>query len=133
MPASVTLELVIPPELGDADEVRCELRARVAAIERQVAVERARSGASVVGRRAILRQSWRGQPVSHEPRRGLRPRIAARSVWSRVEALLRNRAFVCAYRDAWTLWRTGIPVAFPIGTYWLRRFANVPIVASVGA
>lgn len=130
MPACTTLDLVVPLELGDAAEVRRELRARVAALEQQVALGRARSGARVVGRRAVVQQSWRGLPVGREPRRGLRPRIAARSVWSRVEALLRNRAFVQAYRAARVCWRANIPVAFPIGTYWLRRFANVPILAT---
>lgn len=133
MPASVTLRLVIPPALGDPAEVRRELRERVAEVERQVAAERARTGAPVLGRRAVLRQSWRSQPTSREPRRGLRPRVAARSKWSRIEALLRNRAFVKAYRDAWAGWRAGLPVEFPIGTYWLRRFANVPIAAPSAA
>lgn len=127
MPATATLELVIPPELGDPDAVRRELRERVAAVEQAVAAERASTGRSIVGRRAILQQSWRDQPSSREPRRNLRPRLAARSVWSRVEALRRNRAFVAAYRAAWTRWRVGLPAIFPPGTYWLRRFANVPI------
>ena len=130
MPETVTLELVIPPELGDADEVRRELRTRVAAVEDQVAAERARTGATVVGRRTILRQSWQGRPNSKEPHRGLRPRVAARSTWSRAEALLRDRAFLCAYRDARIRWRAGLPATFPAGTYWLRRFANVPIADS---
>jgi hypothetical protein len=40
-------------------------------------------------------------------------------------ALLRNRAFIeddVRVRDTW---REGNLVAFPPGTYWLRRFANV--------
>jgi REP element-mobilizing transposase RayT len=127
MPASVRLELVIPPELGDPDEVRRELRARVAAEERRLADERMRHGKRVLGRRAVMRQSWRGDPGSHEPRRTLRPRIAARSIWSRVEALRRDREFLSAYREARKLWLAGDPSPFPIGTYWLRRFANVPI------
>ena len=130
MPEAVTLDLVIPPELGDPDHLRRELRERVAAVEHQVAAQRARSGAQVVGRRSILRQSWRNQPTSREPRRGMRPRLAARSRWSRIEALLRNRAFLAAYREARTCWRAGLPATFPVGTYWLRRFANVPIAAA---
>ena len=131
MPKTVTLELVIPPELGDADEVRRELRTRVASVEQQNATERARTGAKVIGRRAILRQSWQGRPTSKEPHRGLRPRVAARSPWSRAEALLRDRTFLCAYREARIRWRNGLPATFPAGTYWLRRFANVPIADSV--
>lgn len=129
MPDEVTLDLVIPPELGDADEVRRVIRERVAEVERRVAVERAERGAKVLGRRAVLRQSWRDSPTSREPRRDLRPRVAARSVWARVEALARDRAFLIAYREARASWIAGITTAFPFGTYWLRRFANVPIAA----
>jgi putative transposase len=127
MPAEVVLELVIPPELGDPDEVRRTLRERVAAEEARLASERQREGRRVLGRRAILRQSWRACPTTDAPRRGLRPRIAARSHWSRLEALGRNRAFVAAYRTARGDWLRGLDTVFPAGTYWLHRFANVPV------
>jgi hypothetical protein len=60
----------------------------------------------------------------------LRPRVAAINRWARIEALARNRSFIDAYRDARVRWIAGETVLFPIGTYWLRRFAHVPIVAS---
>ena len=75
----------------------------------------------------MLRQSWRDSPTSHEPRRTLNPRVAARSKWHRIETLLRNKAFVAEYKAARLAWLARIPVVFPAGTYWLRRFANVPI------
>jgi REP element-mobilizing transposase RayT len=125
MPVVARLDLVIPPELGDAEAFRRALRERVAAVEREVAAERARTGACVLGRRAILRQPWRGRPGSHELRRGLRPRVATRSKWLRVEALLRNRDFVDAYREAWARWRAGVAAVFPPGTYGLRHLVNV--------
>jgi hypothetical protein len=53
--------------------------------------------------------------------------VAARSKWSRIEALLRNRAFVAAYKAARQAWQHATEATFPLGTYWLRRFANVPI------
>lgn len=40
------------------------------------------------------------RPVTVEPPRNLRPRIATRSQWPRIEALLRNRAFVADYTRA---------------------------------
>jgi len=131
MPETVTLELTLPPQLGDPDEVRRQIRARVAEVEERVAAERRRTGARVLGRRAVLKQSWRGSPASSEPRRGLRPRLAARSKWSRVEALLRNRAFLASYREAYARWRAGLPAVFPAGTYWLRRFANVTVAPAI--
>ena len=60
----------------------------------------------------------------------LRPQVASRSKWSRIEALQRNRAFIEDYVRARDAWRDGSPVAFPPGTYWLRRFANVTVAAT---
>jgi len=129
MPEAVTLHLVLPPELGDLDRFRAELRRQVALAEAAAAAERRRTGTGVLGRRAVLRQSWRASPTSREPRRQLRPRVAARSQWSRIEALLRNRQFLLAYREARDRWLAGTLIPFPIGTYWLRRFAHVPLAA----
>jgi putative transposase len=130
MPGVVEMRLAIPPELGPEADVLAELRRRVEEAEATLALERQRSGRRVCGRRAVLQQSWRGQPTGSEPRRGLRPRVAARNKWARIEALMRNRAFVAAYAKARAAWRDGLPATFPVGTYWLRRFANVPIAAT---
>ncbi|MCE9576530.1 MAG: hypothetical protein K8W52_25495 [Deltaproteobacteria bacterium] len=129
MPAEATLRLVIPPELGDPDEIRRALRARVAAVEAHHAQARAGRGEAIVGRRAITQQSWREHPPSAERRRGLRPRVAARRLCSRLEALVRDREFVSTYRECRKRWLAGLATVFPAGTYWLRRFANVPIAA----
>jgi hypothetical protein len=107
--------------------VIAELRDRVRAVELGRAAERARTGRRVLGRRAVLAQSWRESPISVEPRRNLRPRVATRNTWSRIEALLRNRAFVIEYASSRDRWRNGIPAVFPPGTYWLKRFASVPV------
>ena len=64
MPAAVTLTLALPPELGDPALLLAALRGQVAATEAVVAAERIRTGARVVGRRTILRQSWRACPTS---------------------------------------------------------------------
>jgi putative transposase len=127
MPEAVEMRLTIPPELGPEADVLDELRRRVTEVEDALAAERQRTGRRVFGRRAVLQQSWHGQPTSIEPRRNLRPRVAAQSKWARIEALLRNRAFLVEYATARDAWRAGTPVTFPVGTYWLRRFANVPI------
>jgi REP element-mobilizing transposase RayT len=130
MPAAVTLTLALPPELGDSQPLLDELRAQVATTEAAAAAERLRTGARVLGRRMVLRQSWHACPTSLEPRRNLRPRLAARSQWARLEAIRRNREFLAAYRNARAHWLGGAKVAFPAGTYWLRRFAHVPLQTS---
>ncbi|HWO19822.1 MAG TPA: hypothetical protein VNO30_13645 [Kofleriaceae bacterium] len=127
MPEAVVMALSIPAELGPAAELREELRQRVRAVEEEVAAERRRTGKRICGRRAVLEQSWEGKPSSIEPRGGLKPRVAARNQWARMEALLRNREFIDAYTKAREGWRNGEVVAFPPGTYWLRRFAYVSI------
>jgi REP element-mobilizing transposase RayT len=129
MPASVTLQLTIPPELGESAAVLDVIRERVAAVEARHDAKRMRSGQRVLGRRRVLRQSWRDSPSSQEPRRTLNPRVAARSLWSRLDALSRNREFVEKYREARIAWLEGTPIPFPRGTYWLRRFVGVPVVA----
>lgn len=130
MPDVVELSLTIPPELGPDAEVLDDLRRRIAAAEAEIAAERHRTGRRVLGRRGVLEQSWRAQPTSPEPRRNLRPRVAARSKWTRLEALFRNRAFLAAYATARAAWRDGMATTFPVGTYWLHRFANVPLAAT---
>jgi hypothetical protein len=108
--------------------VLSELRERVRTVELERAAERLRTGGRVLGRRAVLAQSWREHPASCEPRRNLRPRVAARSKWARIEVLLRNRAFAMEYADARVRWRDGLPAVFPPGTYWLQRFVSVPVL-----
>jgi len=101
--------------------VHSELRDRVRAVELERAAERRRTGRRVLGCRAVLAQSWRDSPASREPRRNLRPRVAARCTWARIEALLRNRAFAVEYTSARERWQHGMPAVCPPGTYWLQR------------
>ena len=128
MPDALELPLTIPAELGPAAELLSELRDRVRAVELEREAERARTGRRVLGRRAVRTQSWRASPSSVEPRRNLRPRVATRCKWARIEALMRNRAFVVDYASARERWRNGVPAVFPAGTYWLQRFASVPVL-----
>jgi putative transposase len=127
MPGALEMPLTIPSELGPAAELLSELAARVRSLEIERAAERQRTGQRVQGRRAVLAQSWRGYPGSREPRRGLRPRVACRNRWARIEALQRDKMFLADYADARAHWGDGHTTAFPVGTYWLRRFAPVSI------
>jgi hypothetical protein len=127
MPEKITLTLTIPAELGPADEVIREIRDGVEAVEESVLASRRTSGARVLGVRSVCKQSWRDSPTSVEPRRNLRPRFAAAKPITRIATLLRYRAFLDAYRDARNGWLAGLSVRFPQGTYWLKKFANVPL------
>jgi REP element-mobilizing transposase RayT len=129
MPNEVTLHLTVPPELGDAKEILAEVRARVDAFEIAEAKKRVETGRTVVGRYAVMRQSWRDSPTSREPRRGLRPTIAGRSLWARLEALQRRREFIVQYRAARLSLLAGMPVPFPYGTYWIARFMGITVAS----
>jgi putative transposase len=98
---------------------------RIEVVEEAAAAERLRTGATVLGRKAVLAQKWSERPEDREQRRELNPQVAAHSKWSRVEALLRNRSFRDAYASAREGFAAGIrDVVFPAGTYWLRRFTH---------
>ncbi len=127
MPDVVSLNLSRPQGFKDlTDSAFATLVLdRVRAVEETAAAERRRTGAQVMGRSAVLHQKWSARPTAREPRRQLDPRVAARSKWSRIEALLRNRAFRDAYVAARLAFSAGIrDVIFPAGTYWLRRFTQ---------
>ncbi|HXU80255.1 MAG TPA: hypothetical protein VN914_02585 [Polyangia bacterium] len=128
MPDVVTLKFVRPPELKHLSQKEfVELvQERVRSVEESAALDRKKRGVRVLGREGVLRQDWRASPNSEEARGGLKPTVAARNYWGRMEALQRNRAF----RDAYILARDEFikgkrDTVFPAGTYWLRRFAKV--------
>jgi len=127
MPEEVELVLRLPDHITDKGAFLAELECRIAEVEATCARERMKTGRRVLGRRRVLRQSWRDSPTSHEPRRNLRPRVAARSKWARLAVLERNKQWEAEYREARLKWLAGEDAEFPYGTYWLRRFANVRV------
>ena len=127
MPETVSIEFSRPKgfEHLSAAKYADLVATRVRQAEETVLAERRRTGAGVLGRRGVLAQKTTDRPRNREPRRELNPRVASRSKWSRVEALLRNKAFRAAYAAARATFVAGIrDVLFPPGTYWLRRFAS---------
>jgi len=71
----------------------------------------------------VLAQPRTAYPTTCEKRFGLRPTIAARSHWARIEELLRDRAWLEAYETARARYRAGDrAVIFPYGTWKLRVY-----------
>lgn len=130
MPAEIELVLKLPDDFEDKEEFLEQLRRGIADVEHTCAVQRQASGWRVIGRRGVLRQAPHANPTSHEPRRTLRPRVAARSKWMRIAALQRNKEWQAEYREARRRWKSGEACEFPYGTYWLKRFAHVPVKPS---
>lgn len=116
------------------DEWRALLLEQIRAAEAEHRERRRATGKTVLGLRAILSQNPFDSPQGAEKRSSVRPRIAAKSKWLRIEALGRSKAFVEAYRSAIESWMTGIAtVVFPFGTYWMRKFAHVLCDCDEGA
>jgi hypothetical protein len=127
MPDDVSLEISPPRSFRHltGEAFASLILDRIHDVEDKIASERSDSGTAIVGRRAVLAQKWSDRPATHEPRRALDPRVAARSKWSRIEALMRNRDFREAYGAARKAFIAGIrDVVFPVGTYWLRHFVQ---------
>lgn len=127
MPAEVELRLKLPDHIEDKEGLLAEVERRVAEVEEKCARERQREGRRIVGRRRILRQSWRDNPDSYERRRTLNPRVVARDKWLRIALLQRNKEWQAQYREAFENLRRGLPAEFPYGTYALARIANVRV------
>lgn len=128
MPETVKMRYEVPPAFAGmsradwAKLVRVEVRKR----EKAAAEERRELGIRLVGFRAVMTQSAFDAPKTSAPRRGLKPRVAGKNKWRRVEALQRNKAWLEAYRAAFTRLRAGFTDAvFPAGTYELFRLGLV--------
>jgi putative transposase len=127
MPAQAELQLTVPPGFESAEEYRARLAAALLAREEKHAAE----GIAFAGPARVRAQSPWARPSSGERRRELKPRVAARDRWKRVEALTRLAAFVTDYRQAWRAWTTGVrDVVFPAGTYALRVAHGAPCLAA---
>jgi hypothetical protein len=127
MPEKVTLSFARPEGFADlsAHEFSAMVEERIREAEKVFALERRRTGVPVLGVKGVEAQRPTDSPSSRRQRREIVPRVAARSRWSRIEALLCNRAFRDAYAAARAALAAGIrDVVFPAGTYWLRRFTR---------
>ncbi len=130
MPATVDLELSVPPGFESGAEFRDRLIVALEVREKAAAEVLESAGRRVLGKKRVLAQSRTTRPVPEEPRRKLNPRIAARDRWKRIEALSRLVEFLDAYREARAALRKGLhDVIFPAGTYWLRVAHGVRCLA----
>jgi REP element-mobilizing transposase RayT len=121
MPEEATLRFRPPPGFeNDPDFVAVLLR-QLECEEDRLAAELGKAGRSFLGVAKVRAQKWYARPAHGERRRGLRPTVACRNKWKRIEALRRLKAFRVAYQEALDAWRAGNrQVVFPAGT-WLMR------------
>ena len=123
VPQKVTLRMSRPGIHKDLDDTALAalLRERVEAREAEKRSETRREGKRFLGLARVKREVIGRRPTSRSIRGGLRPKLACRDRWRRIEALQRIKAFYDAYYQAYKAWREGDrDVVFPAGTYALR-------------
>ncbi len=121
MPSSATLHLHRPPGFERDDGFNRAVQEALREAEERAAAEHARGGRPFLERARILVQNPLARPATGEPRRDMKPRVATRNKWRRIEALLRLAEFGRAYREAFEAWRAGARhVIFPPGTWKMR-------------
>lgn len=114
-------------EMSDS-ELYAELVTRTRGLEKAAQIEMRRGPGRFLGESRVLRQSWRDSPRSREDRFTQTPTLSARSKWTRVAQLRRDREWEAAYALAREQMLAGdFAVVFPAGTYWLRRFVGVNV------
>jgi putative transposase len=127
LPERARLELVVPPGFESPGQFRRVVCEALEVREEAAAASLASEGRGFLGARRVLRQLPFGKPSLAEPRRGMRPRVASRDKWRRIQALRRLMEFLCDYRRAFEEWRGGSASAvFPAGTYLMRVLHGVP-------
>jgi REP-associated tyrosine transposase len=126
LPHHARLVLHRPPGFEDSAEFIRSVTELLTAAEDRAATEREREGRSVLGARRVLAQKPFARPAPGEPRRTLKPQVACRNKWRRIEMLLRTREFPRLHREALDVWKAGIrSVLFPAGTWAMRVFHGV--------
>jgi REP element-mobilizing transposase RayT len=130
-PPTAWLELTCPAGFDSVEELRERLTEELTRREDQATRDLAAEGRSFMGVRKVLAQRPFARPAPGEPRRGLRPRVASRDKWKRLEAIGRLRTFLAEYREAWRAFIGGARDAvFPEGTYWMRATYGVACCSS---
>ena len=123
LPQSETLRLAPLPCRGpEASELLIEvLRERVCQSEEQIRSHVKKKRRRFLGRHKVLRQDRTSTSTSYEPRRGIKPQVASRDKWKRIELLGTVKQFLSAYREALARFLAGErKVVFPAGTYLMR-------------
>jgi putative transposase len=81
----------------------------------------------------VFEQKWWECPSSHDPRRQLKPTVAGKNKWARIEALRRSAEWLAEYYEALRRFVGGErEVVFPRGTWKMCVRLGCP-VADAGA
>lgn len=135
MPETAELTLSRPPIYRELDDEQMfeRLIDAVRVAERKAQQRLRRENRRFMGVEKLAKQHWNRAPRSFEERFTQAPSVAASSKWLVLAELQRDREWERAYAMAREELLAGREARFPMGTYWLRRFAGVTVgdVASV--
>ena len=131
MPATAALVLTRPPgfdpRLTD-HEVRERIRQRARAKAADIATRIRDAGGGFMGMKRVLKQQRTSSPATRAPRFGIRPNVAGRSKWARIEALQALKTFLTRYAQARLAWLAGDrDTEFPPGTYLMAHRFGVRV------
>ncbi|NJK31226.1 MAG: hypothetical protein HC927_01765 [Deltaproteobacteria bacterium] len=115
MPQEVQLRIVPPPgsEQKPPELVQRQISNRVRAFE-----EQRDSSRIVLNMKRVRAQHWNASPETVEERGRLKPKVAARRKWARIEALQRCKEWLASYYDALARFCAGERgVEWPHGTW----------------
>ena len=131
MPTTVELRLTRPvdlyPELDDR-AARQRLRQRAEQKAYELAESIRSNGGGFLGMKRVLRQPWDSAPYTRARRFGIKPNVAGKNKWARIEALQVLKSFLTRYVEARLAWVSGMrEVEFPPGTYLMARRFGVTV------
>ncbi len=129
LPEQIELHFVRPPEYAHLTHEQWAKMIRDAVTDKEDEAREERNGRPVVGRKAILRRSAFSSPESSTERRRLRPSVASKNQWRRIELLQANTLFQRQYRQAYRQLQQADgdhEVLFPHGTYklWIQSLVR---------
>ena len=128
LPEKIELVVEPPTVCANLDGALAGQRFHDAVLQREAEIrtELRRAGKRFLGPERVLGQSPKDCPTSPEPRGNIKPQVACRDKWRRIERLQAVGEFLIAYREAFKKFASGVrDVIFPAGTYWLRVHCGV--------
>jgi len=131
MPATVELRLTRPsglyPEF-DNRAARRRLRQHAEWKAYEIAESIRANGGGFMGMKRVLRQPCESAPQTRAQRFGIKPNVAGKNKWARIEALQMLKSFLTRYVEARLAWSAGMrEVEFPPGTYLMARRFGVTV------
>jgi putative transposase len=131
MPDEVELVIHRPEGLfpGMSDrEARQEVRRQVKERQSTLVAEMRGRGVVFMGMQRVLRQLRHSTPRTYLERRGIRPHVATKNKWLRIEALGRQKKFWHEHEHARLEYKAGNrDIAFPYGTYRMKELFDVRV------